>query len=711
MAKHFRTPEEDSAGSLPQGPVRGNPRARYPQEQQAARNQANPARSQDSNKTPGSDENRGTSEKAPRGRRTLEPLDSFPAYTFPSMDETANPTRQEDSPEEGADQPPRPLPYGSASQAYGQSGRRRRSNQTHRHKHTRRRWPFIAAGVLVVLVVAIGICGALLLNDARSLKSEVATYTSQLEELRTALLSGDGESTSSVAKSLAVTANNMKTKTDSALWSAGALAPIYGSDVAQARQLTTALDNLTSAGIVPAAEELKGHRIQDLIQSGGSVNLDMLTLLSNALSMLKDPLQSTSNTVNQMKPFHVQSIEDTMGKVRDGLSSTDTLVQEASQFLPQLPEMLGANGQTKTYLIVALNNAELRSSGGFPGSSGALWVTDGTPTIGDFTTIAGRRDFITDATEEEMTLVDSGMNDNPGAATASPDFARAASLFAQSWEHYQGTSVDGVIAVDPNFLQSLMKATASSVIVDGVEVNGDNAAKTLMSDTYWRYSSNTEMDAFFAETAAQAFSSILGNIDKVDVFKLAELLQQEGSQRRFQLWFKNADQEALVKSLGMSGSLSTDEERPVLGVFTGDYTWSKMGWYNNTRTTIGEGVRNADGSTTYDVTTTVTNEISEAEAIAAPTYVTGGNPLKRDKGDMISIVLLMAPAGGRISDVQTSGGSAWFKDGTLYGFNMVHVETNDNPQETTTITYKVTTATTAAHAMTLQTTPLARSFE
>ena len=78
---------------------------------------------------------------------------------------------------------------------------------------------------------------------------------------------------------------------------------------------------------------------------------------------------------------------------------------------------------------------------------------------------------------------------------------------------------------------------------------------------------------------------------------------------------------------------------------------------------------------------------------------------------MISIVLLMAPAGGRISDVQTSGGSAWFKDGTLYGFNMVHVETNDNPQETTTITYKVTTATTAAHAMTLQTTPLARSFE
>lgn len=46
--------------------------------------------------------------------------------------------------------------------------------------------------------------------------------------------------------------------------------------------------------------------------------------------------------------------------------------------------MLGANGQTRNYLMYAMNNVEIRACGGFGGSQGLISVTDGQMSIGEF---------------------------------------------------------------------------------------------------------------------------------------------------------------------------------------------------------------------------------------------------------------------------------------------------------------------------------------
>ncbi len=688
MAKHFRTPEDDQTDTSQQTPRRGNPRARYLQEQAEE--------PRDSSDVDGTLHN----------RHRLEPLDSFPAYEAPSVGDAGEQNPYADPVEQ-------PLPYGNAPrnrtarphnpvQPTHHSGHRRRSNR-------KKRWPIVVAVVIVALVVAVGGCGLALLNDAKAIKSKVSQYTSEVSALQQAVLSGDGDQAASAASQLSSTAQAMKSQTDGVLWSLGSLVPIYGTDISQAKELTQALADLTDNGVVPAVDTIKGYKISDLFGDGGTVNLDMLSTIATALESLKNPLQRTANTVNDMQPFHVESIESTMGTVRDTLSSADTLVQQAGEILSSLPGMLGANGESKTYLMVAQNNVEVRGAGGFPGSSGTLTVTNGSMALGDFTTIAGKRTdtWSPEVQEDEVAFINNSLLDNPGSATSTPQFPRAAQIYASEWEYWQGGTLDGVVAIDPVFLQRLLRLTNTSVTVDGVEVNGDNAAQVLMSDTYSRYATNDEMDAFFAAVAAEAFHGVLNNLGSIDPFQLLEVVNQATADHRLQVWMANEDYEKVIEKVGASGELSTDETAPVVGVYVNDYTWSKIDWYLDMKTTVGASTKNADGSTTYEVTTTATNTMTEEEAQTLPDYVVGSNPDKRSRGDMVTLLLLLAPAGGTISDIQATGGVFSNSHGTLYGFDGERCMVQEEPGETTTITYKVTTATTATQPLAVRQTPLA----
>lgn len=164
--------------------------------------------------------------------------------------------------------------------------------------------------------------------------------------------------------------------------------------------------------------------------------------------------------------------------------------------------------------------------------------------------------------------------------------------------------------------------------------------------------------------------------------------------------------------MGLSGRLETDPAKPVLGVYFNDDTYSKISWYASASTVVGEGVKNPDGTTTYDVTTTLTNTITPEEAASAPTYVYGNNGDKREASDMLDFVFFYAPAGGSITDFQTSDG-ALFEDygvaeATLSGLQVLRMRTHLLAGETATFTYKVTVSADATEPLTVRTTPLAQ---
>lgn len=576
------------------------------------------------------------------------------------------------------------------------------------------RWWQILLIVLAVLVIVGGTCGFLMYEDLKAIKSEAQNAKQELAVYKDALMNGKSDELSSSAASLAQSTQTMADRLSSPLWTAAEIVPVYGQDVRQGRELVSVANDFMHNGLLPFSNDLNGVSIKSLVKDGGQVDIPILQKVVNAVLAIKVPLTDTIHKIQSLEPFHIQKINDVLEGAQSTLSQASDLLDEADDVLPQLPVMLGADGQTKTYLVVALNNVETRSSGGFPGAWGTMTVTDGKVALnGDFASLQNaRQDAGTGftPTDEESAAFDMGSAAfNPGSAMMTPQFPRAAEAAAQSWLAFKNQAVNGVVAVDPVFLQSLLAVTGQSVDVNGIHVDGSNAATVLMHDTYWNIPVDAQ-DAFFSGVAGASFQAIFAGLGHADSGDLAKTILDGALTRNFQVWMADPDQEAAIDALGFSGKLEADPAKPVLGTYTNDYTWSKMDWYLNMNTQVGEGVKNADGSTSYQVTTTVTNAMTPEEAATAPYYVYGGNPDKRSQGDMLTHLYLLAPAGGYISDIQGQGGVFSVAQHSVYGYDEWTCSLQENPQETTTITYTVTTSPEATQPLTVSRTPAARSF-
>ncbi len=609
-------------------------------------------------------------------------------------------------------------PAAAASSRHGASELDRvksRSGRPAPGKRRRRglRWWQVTLIVVAVLAVVAGAFGFAMYQDVKAIQSEVDDVKQEFAVYKDALMNGKSDQLSGSAASLAQSTQTMADHVSSPLWALAELAPVYGQDVRQARELVNSANILTHNGLVPFSNSLNGVSVKSLVKDGGQVDIPILQKVIDAVLEVQGPLKDTIHTVQSMEPFHIQKLNDLIDSTRSALSTASDLLDEADDVLPQLPSMLGANGETKTYLVVALNNVETRSSGGFPGSWGTMTVTDGKIALGDFSAIQGLRQeggtgF--SPTAEEVAAFDMGsVSTNPGSSMMTPQFPRAAAAAAQSWLAFMGQAVNGVVAIDPVFLQSLLAVTGQSVDVGGVHVDGSNAAAVLMHDTYWNLPVEAQ-DAFFAGVAGSSFQAVFQGLGHADSGDLAKTFMDGALARNFQVWMADEAQEAAIDALGFSGGLEDDPAKPVLGTYTNDYTWSKMDWYLDMRTSVGEGTKNPDGSTSYPVTTTVTNAMTEAEAASAPYYVYGGNPDKRSQGDMLTHLYLMAPAGGSISNVQGTGGVFSAAQHTVYGFDEWTCALQENPGETTTVTYTVTTSPQATEPLAVDRTPAARTF-
>ena len=269
--------------------------------------------------------------------------------------------------------------------------------------------------------------------------------------------------------------------------------------------------------------------------------------------------------------------------------------------------------------------------------------------------------------------------------------------------------MDGVIAIDPVLLQKLLALTGG-IEVDGHSIDGSNAAKALLNDAYNEMPID-QTDQFFSDVASQAFDHVMGNLGSISLPDLAQTLGDAVGEQHLFAWMANADEQALVEKAGAAGTLGNDSANPQLGVFISDDTYSKKSWFFSTDTQVSDGTANADGTTTYHVTTTLTNHLTADEADNSASYITGCNLDRRDNTDMVMWIYLVAPAGGSISNVSQEGGDVALQDFTELPYNGLSV-TFANPRidggETMTVTYDVTCAAGAA-PMTVRTTPTAQS--
>lgn len=595
----------------------------------------------------------------------------------------------------------------------------------HRHRkgeRKKRHTGAIIAAVVAVLLVALGASGFMLLNSAKTVKSEAKEAVEIVGGLKDKVTSGDFSTLPDDAKKIDELCDNMKAETSSPLWTAASFIPVYGSDINAARTMIDALSDVSSNALVPMADNLSQATPGKLFQDG-TINVSALQAVADSLSDSSKVFKSANEKIQGIGDTHISQVTELVDKAKDGFATLNGAVDAAEKVAPVLPQMLGANGQTRHYLVLAMSNVEIRACGGFPGSRGVMSVTDGKLELGDFVKVDMMKEPLSPLpiTDEEANLFTTGwgltgfntLGYTMGDVTMTPDYPRAAQLASDMQKAIVGDDIDGVFAVDPVFLQYMLGIVGGTQLPDGTVVDGGNAAKVLLHDIYWNYPVE-EQDAIFAAVAGSAFNKIVDELGSSDIAKIAGAIEKGASEGRILMYSRNDDEEKAAKALGISGALQTDtSEAPILGVYVNNYSYSKMDWFLDKRVTIDSSVENADGSTTYRVTTSLKNTMTPQEKAEMPGYFQGHNGISQDIDDEVLRLYLYAPAGGSISDIKTSGsGSIEMNEATHDGLKVAWGGVHMLLGQDVKVEYTVTTSKDSGHKeLKVRTTPTAQTFE
>lgn len=587
------------------------------------------------------------------------------------------------------------------------------SNGLVRHRHRKgerkkRRVAAVVAVIVAVVLVAFGVSGFMLFNSAKTVKSQAKETVEIVGGLKDKVTSGDFSTLPDDAKKIDELCNSMKAETSSPLWTAASFIPVYGSDINAARTMIDALSDVSSNALVPMADNLSQATPGKLFQDG-MINVSALQAVADSLSSSSKVFKSANEKVQGIGDTHISQVTELVDKAKDGFATLNGAVDAAEKVAPVLPQMLGANGQTRNYLMYAMNNVEIRACGGFGGSQGLISVTDGQMSIGEFVPRIGlsEDEAVESVDEEDEALFGNHSNLYNSGNTYSPDWPRNSQRVAALWKSQYGQDVDGVIGIDPVFLQYLLGLVGNVSLPDGTVVDGTNAAKVLMHDVYWNYPVE-ESDGIFASVASAAFDKVLGGIGDVDVTKLVSAVERGAEEGRLIAWMRNDDEQNAIKETGIDASLPDPDDPsadPVAGVYFNNLSFSKLDWYLNADTQIGQGVKNGDGTCSYRITVTLTNIMTQEEAGKLPDYVAASAPDAARDDERLN-VSLFAPTGGNISDLTVEGTQFGLGAATWHGIPFYSGTVDLHAGETTTITYTLTTSAEAGDKpLTLRQTP------
>ncbi len=538
----------------------------------------------------------------------------------------------------------------------------------HRHRRRPRRLALkVAACVLAVLVVACAGAGFVVADSVRGLKSQASSALSQLSAVQSAVAAHDFESAASSARDLQATASQLEEGLAAPVWDLAAGLPAVGSDVEGARALASVLSDASANALVPLTDALRDNPVESLIQNK-TIDVQALTGLLATVQQTAPVMQRCADAVDALPQMHVEQLSSAASSAKEKIGEVNGMFQAAAEVAPIAGGLLGAEGD-RTYLLVAQNSAELRASGGFPGSVGTLTIKNGEVSFGSFQKVYDVLNEDTPATtaitDEERTLFygytrytwDYGFN---------PDFERVGSIWAASYEERSGAHVDGVVSLTPSVVQRLLASLGTSVTLsDGTLVDGTNATKVLEHDLYWKYLSDEATvdyntgawmtDALFSETAWRASEEVHNNLTTDTLVKLLGVLAQSGEDREFMVWMADEEEQGVMESLGVTGALdAATQEKPTLGVFANIWFGSKIGWWFGMETDITGVDAAADGTRTYHVSTTVSNYLTPEEYATGGAYIIG---YLADPGYYEPFVYLYAPAGCSVEGVTASNGA------------------------------------------------------
>ncbi len=370
------------------------------------------------------------------------------------------------------------------------------------------------------------------------------------------------------------------------VWRTAEHLPWAGSQLKAVRVVTVSLDDVLVSA-VPVLDRAEGVlNARDTLLSNGRVNLTPFVDVEPELTRAAQVSATATAQVQAIDTRHlVHRLAGPVGTVQKLLQKVTSLLDNGSQLAALLPPMLGADGP-RTYLVVALNSAELRSAGGIVGAVAEIQVDHGVVRLVDHKSNA---DFTTPAqpvlplTDAELAIDTSRLGRFLQDAVLTPDFPRSAALIAAHWTAAFGGQVDGVVATDPVAVSYLLGAVGGVQTSAGL-LDQRSAVAALLRDPYVNQMGAAAADKYFGEAATAIFGAVVSGHG--DPARLVDAMAKAASDGRVRVWSAHPEEEQRLATRTLGAAFLSGPYADVTGVFLNDGTAGKLDYYLTTKVTV-----------------------------------------------------------------------------------------------------------------------------
>jgi hypothetical protein len=442
-----------------------------------------------------------------------------------------------------------------------------------------------------------------------------------------------------------------RTATSDPVWRLAEHLPFVGADLAAVHTVAVAVDDVTRDSL-PAISQV-GDVLAAQTVRGTDGRIDLKPLLAAAPTLAR----AAATTLRARDAVAAIDTSRLIGRlagpvvqVRDGLARASEALDAASRVATLLPPMLGADGP-RTYLLVSLNSAELRSDGGIVGAVAVLHAENGSIDLVDQrTTLAfpSTPQSVLPLTPDELRVHTDRLGRWIQDTVFTPDFPRSAQLISAIWKQSTGQVVDGVIATDPVAVSYLLAATGPVTAPGGAVLSADNLLKVLLHDSYLTMTDPAVADGFYTGVAATIFRAV--GSGQGDSRAVVEQLAKAGEERRLRIWSAHPGEQSLLGSTSLGGGFLSGADDAAAGVFLNDGTAGKLDYYLTTTTTVesmtcGSSAKPGSAVVRLDLAYNPPANIADY-----PMYVTGYHGPELPTGSVQTNVTVYSPVRGTIGE-------------------------------------------------------------
>lgn len=395
--------------------------------------------------------------------------------------------------------------------------------------------------------------------------SSIGGVDNRLDEGRAALETGDYQAAARAFKSALNESTSAGELTRHPAFSLARNLPGLSSDPRALAALIRAAEAGSRAGLdaVGAFQAMKAPSggIAAALYRDGTVRLKAALKGRSYIALLDRHLQEASEALGAAPQPRSDALQEALAEATVKVDDASEAVHKVRILLGAFPSLFGAETD-RSYLLLFQSPSESRGTGGVFDYYGVLRARDGDLKLGEVRPVADLPPSLSlSATAAPGWFVRQygglGALGNWDQINSSPSFPVVSRALLAMYENATGSSLDGVLAMDPLAVQLLTSSTGP-IHQRGfnIALTEDNSGRVLMRDVFVHFENQEkERDAYVSGVIEQLWEILTSPAARVR--NLASSLSEGVSSQHIKMFSAVPKDQRAIVSLGLAGEFES----------------------------------------------------------------------------------------------------------------------------------------------------------